>query len=319
MSYGLGIVALQTGPRAVLQYAGQLYPLDGLLPDRRHATADLLPYLLDWGSTIATLDAAVANGKLPPAIAAASEVDYLPPVQRPANVVCAGSNYYDHLRDDFGITDFDKDANDILYFAKSSGSLVGSGKSVRYPSQSAAFDWEIELVVVIGQDGRRIPIDHAWAHVAGYAIGLDLTARDLQFNKRQRRQFDLFGGKGFDDSAPIGPWIVPAKFVDPANLTLRLSVNGDVKQDSRTREMIWNVPELIADVSQHVTLRAGDLIFTGSPAGVGHVTGSYLKVGDRIAAEIAGIGRLDIEIVEDPDAARVWNRSALLAAQAQAA
>lgn len=314
MTYAVALIGTSSGPCPVVEAGGALYALSNLVPQLTMAGAsDLVPLFENWDSTIESLDAALAGGNLPAPIGSAADARFLAPVQRPANVICAGSNYYDHLAKDFGITSFDKAANDILYFTKQAGSLVGPGKTVRYPSQSVAFDWEIELVVVIGKTGRRIPLADAMGHVAGYTIGLDLTARDLQFNRRQRRQFDLFGGKGFDDSAPVGPKIVPCQFVDPDDLILKLRVNGETKQDSHTSEMIWTVPELIADVSQHVTLRPGDLLFTGSPAGVGHASGTYLRVGDRIEAEIGDLGALCVEIVEDPDRHRVWNRQALLA------
>jgi 2,4-didehydro-3-deoxy-L-rhamnonate hydrolase len=158
---------------------------------------------------------------------------------------------------------------------------------------------------VIAKRGRRIPAEDALSYVGGYAVGLDLTARDLQFNKRQRRQFDLFGGKSFDDSAPLGPVVVPAEFVDPENLGLKLWVNDELKQDSHTREMIWSIAEQISELSQHITLEPGDLLFTGSPAGIGYPQKTFLQVGDRVDAEITGLGRLSVEIIEDPDAARM--------------
>jgi 2-keto-4-pentenoate hydratase/2-oxohepta-3-ene-1,7-dioic acid hydratase in catechol pathway len=315
MTYAIALIGTSSGPCPVVEVGGTLYALSDLVPHLEMvAASDLVPLFENWDNAIQRLDAAFAHETLPAPIGSAADAEFLAPVQRPANLICAGSNYYDHLAKDFGITSFDKAANDILYFTKPAGSIVGPGKTVRYPSQSVAFDWEIELVVVIGKTGRRIPRADAMSHVAGYTIGLDLTARDLQFNKRQRRQFDLFGGKGFDDSAPLGPKIVPGQFVDPDDLVLKLRVNGETKQDSHTKEMIWTIPELIADVSQHVTLRPGDLLFTGSPAGVGHASGTYLRVGDRIEAEIGDLGALCVEIVEDPDSHRVWNRQALLAA-----
>lgn len=311
MSYAIATIGLPTGPTAVLIFEGQLYALSDILGSFTDAQADLLTCFEQWDTVLPALNRATASGDLPASLGSANGAHYLTPIQRPGNIICAGSNYYDHLLKDFGITDFDKPANDILYFTKQVGSIVGPGP-VRYPSQSVAFDWEIELVVVIGKAGKRIPEKSALDHVAGYMVGLDLTARDLQFNKRQRRAFDLFGGKGFDDSAPTGPAIVPAQFVNPDDLTLTLRVNGEVKQNSHTREMIWNIAELIADVSQHLTLRPGDLLFTGSPAGVGHASKTYLKVGDRIEAEIGELGQLAVEIVPDPDADRVWDRQALL-------
>lgn len=166
---------------------------------------------------------------------------FLAPVPRPPKIVCAGSNYYDHLRHDMGIPDFDKSKFDILFFQKHQAALVGPGATICYPSQSTQLDWEVELVVVFGRGGRRIPIERALDHVAGYSIGIDLSLRDWQLNPRHFKQFDLFTGKSFDDSSPLGPAIVPARFVDPTDLTLKLWVNDELKQNSHTREMIWSI------------------------------------------------------------------------------
>jgi 2-keto-4-pentenoate hydratase/2-oxohepta-3-ene-1,7-dioic acid hydratase in catechol pathway len=316
MRYAFCVIRSPVGPLAVVEQEGHLFGLSTILPGVDWNAAGGLDLALnDWEKTCAAVEAALSQGNLTP-LSQPQDLIHLPPIGRPTNIVCAGSNYHDHLAKDFGITGFDKPGTDILYFTKQSGSLIGSGQTVRYPSQSDALDWEVELVVVIGRQGRRIPIGQAMTHVAGYMVGIDLTARDLQFNKRQRRAFDLFAGKSFDDSAPTGPVLVPSKFVDPDDLSLKLWVNGELRQDSHTRQMIWSVPELIADVSQHITLRPGDLIFTGSPAGIGMASGTYLKVGDRVEAEIGRLGRLSITIGEDPDAIRVRDRPALTADEA---
>jgi 2-keto-4-pentenoate hydratase/2-oxohepta-3-ene-1,7-dioic acid hydratase in catechol pathway len=186
-----------------------------------------------------------------------------------------------------------------LFFKPPATTLVGSGKSVRYPTQSKKFDWEIELAAVIGKRARRVRAAAALDCVAGYTIGIDLSARDWQFHPKHLVKFDLFGGKGFDDSCPLGPKIVPARFVDHGNLQLRLYVNGELKQNANTRDMIWSLAEQIEAMSEHVTLDPGDVILTGTPAGVGLATGTYLKVGDRIDAHIDQLGQLSVEVVED--------------------
>jgi 2-keto-4-pentenoate hydratase/2-oxohepta-3-ene-1,7-dioic acid hydratase in catechol pathway len=137
--------------------------------------------------------------------------------------------------------------------------------------------------------------------VAGYSIGLDLSARDWQMNPRHFKQFDLMAGKSFDDSSPLGPFIVPARFVDPSNIPLRLWVNDELKQNSSTHEMIWSIPEQIAQLSQHMTIEPGDVLYTGSPAGIGWIKRTFLKEGDRVSAEIGGLGRLSVKIMPDPD------------------
>ena len=170
---------------------------------------------------------------------------------------------------------------------------------VRYPAHTQKLDWEVELAVVIGKKVRRASQAEATGAIAGYTIGIDLSARDWQFHPKHPFKFDLFGGKSFDDSCPLGPRIVPARFLDGGNLQLRLSVNGEIKQNANTRDMIWSVVEQITLISEQLTLEPGDVLLTGTPAGVGWATGTYLKVGDKIEAEIEGLGRLAVEIIPD--------------------
>jgi 2-keto-4-pentenoate hydratase/2-oxohepta-3-ene-1,7-dioic acid hydratase in catechol pathway len=160
-------------------------------------------------------------------------------------------------------------------------------------------DYELELAVVIGERGRRIRLEDAKDHVAGYTIGIDLSARDWQRHPKHVAKFDLFGGKEFDDSCPLGPAIVPARFVDEENLHLQFRLNDDVRQDAYTSDMIWSVREQIARISEHVTLEPGDVIMTGTPAGVGLSTGTWLAVGDRLEGRITGLGSLHVEIIDD--------------------
>jgi 2-keto-4-pentenoate hydratase/2-oxohepta-3-ene-1,7-dioic acid hydratase in catechol pathway len=175
---------------------------------------------------------------------------------------------------------------------------VGSEAPVRYPKHSDKLDYEIELALVIGKRARRVGVDDAMQHVAGYAVALDLSARDWQRDPRHMVKFDLFSGKVFDDSCPMGPRIVPANDVDAAALPLKLWVNGELRQDGNTRDMVWSIPELVAELSERVTLEPGDVICTGTPAGVGLRTGTYLAPGDVIDAEIGPLGRLRVVIGE---------------------
>jgi 2-keto-4-pentenoate hydratase/2-oxohepta-3-ene-1,7-dioic acid hydratase in catechol pathway len=206
---------------------------------------------------------------------------------------------------DAGKPDFRKEDGTPVFFLKPpTTSLVGCGKTVRYPVQSGKLDWEIELAVVVGTKLRRASEEEALQGIAGYAVGLDLSARDWQMNPRHPWKFDLFTGKAFDDSCPLGPKLVPARFVDPRNLRLRLLVNGVVKQDASTKDMIWSVAEQVSLLSEHVTLEPGDVLLTGTPAGVGLATDTFLRVGDRIEAEIDGLGKLEVEIIPDEPTAR---------------
>jgi 2-keto-4-pentenoate hydratase/2-oxohepta-3-ene-1,7-dioic acid hydratase in catechol pathway len=226
--------------------------------------------------------------------------DWLTPLRYPKKVICTGANYYDHVTKDGGHSDFNKEDNIPVFFLKPpTTTLVGQGKSVRYPVQSGKFDYELELAFVIGKRGRRIATNEARDYIAGYTIGLDLSARDWQRHPKHLAKFDPFGGKAFDDSCPLGPAIVPARFVHEGNLDLKFRLNGELKQDASTKDMIWPVPELVSRISEHVTIEPGDVVLTGTPAGVGLSTGIWTEVGDRLHGEITGLGSLEVEIVAD--------------------
>jgi 2-keto-4-pentenoate hydratase/2-oxohepta-3-ene-1,7-dioic acid hydratase in catechol pathway len=228
--------------------------------------------------------------------------DWLTPLQYPNKVICTGANYYDHMTKDGGHGAFTKEDNVPVFFLKPpTTTLVGQGRSVRFPVQSTKFDYELELAFVIGKRGRRIAVENARDYVAGYTIGLDLSARDWQRHSKHLVKFDLFGGKAFDDSCPLGPAIVPARFVDEDNLQLEFRLNGELRQDANSKDMIWSVAEQIARISEHVTLEPGDVVLTGTPSGVGLSTGVWTQVGDRLEGRITGLGSLQIEIVEDHD------------------
>jgi 2,4-diketo-3-deoxy-L-fuconate hydrolase len=306
MKYSLAALSTPKGALPVVEVAGRYFRLEelavDLVVDRARGVLDLLN---NWDDS----NRAIANGlanKVHHGLEAVPDVTphhFLSPLQYPSKVICTGVNYYDHLTEDMKVHDFDKSKHDILYFLKHSRAIVGAASGVRYPSQSRELDWEVELVVVFGKRARRVSTENALSCVAGYAIGLDLSVRDWQMNPRHFKQFDLFAGKSFDDSGPLGPVIVPAQFVEPSDLSLRLWVNEELKQNSSTRNMIWSIPEQIAQLSQHMTIEPGDVLYTGSPAGIGWIKRTFLKVGDRVTAEIGGLGRLCIDIKQDPDAA----------------
>jgi 2-keto-4-pentenoate hydratase/2-oxohepta-3-ene-1,7-dioic acid hydratase in catechol pathway len=228
--------------------------------------------------------------------------DFLAPILYPRKIACMGGNYYAHMHGDAKAMDYDKAKSyPPLFIKPASTTLVGAGKSVRYPSQSVQFDWEVELCAIVGKRARKVKAGDADGVVAAYTIGIDLSARDWQLNPAHPFKFDLFGGKAFDDSCTLGPWVVPARFVDAKNLNIRLFLNDDLKQSANTRDMIWSVEEIIELMSNHVTLEPADVIMTGTPAGVGMSTKTFMKVGDKLRAEIDHIGTLDVEIMPDQD------------------
>jgi len=204
------------------------------------------------------------------------------PVRR---IFCVGRNYADHVRE----MGNDPKSEPPIFFTKPADALVESGAAIPYPTLTSNFHHEVELVVAIGKGGEAIDAGSAFDHVWGYAVGVDLTRRDLQNDaKKSGQPWDA--AKGFDNSAPVGA-LTPEGSVDLKSARIWLSVNGATKQDAHLEEMIWSVPEIIATLSRAWALRAGDLIFTGTPSGV-----SALQKGDAIHAEIEGLSPLTFTI-----------------------
>jgi 2-keto-4-pentenoate hydratase/2-oxohepta-3-ene-1,7-dioic acid hydratase in catechol pathway len=231
------------------------------------------------------------------ALPAPASDDILCPLLYPNKIVLIGANYYAPGQKASGQPPFDKAANIPLFFLKPpTTTLVGSGKSVRLPKQTQEFDYEIELAAIIGKRVRDLSMESALACVAGYTIALDLSARDWLRHPQHRLKSDVFAGKAFDDSCPLGPGIVPARYVDPDDLSLKLWVNGELRQDSHTSEMMWSLAEQLVRITEHVTLEPGDVVSTGTPGGVGMTTQRFLKMGDRVDAEVGLLGRLSVEI-----------------------
>jgi fumarylpyruvate hydrolase len=205
------------------------------------------------------------------------------PVRR---LYCVGRNYVSHIRE---MKEGDE-RDPPFFFQKPADALVFDGGTVPYPPATADFQYEVELVVAIGTPGAFIPLNDALKHVYGYAIGIDMTRRDLQREARQR-QLPWEPGKSFDHSAPCGPLFAKEDVGNIASGAISLSVNGVPHQQADLKQMIWNVAEIIANLSKQYRLEPGDLIFTGTPAGVGPV-----NVNDRIEATIAGLGSLSVTI-----------------------
>jgi 5-carboxymethyl-2-hydroxymuconate isomerase len=200
-------------------------------------------------------------------------------------ILCLGRNYPEHIKEMKAET-----ASNPVVFIKPSTALVGSGEHVVIPPISNDVHHEVELVVVIGRDGRDIPVEKSMEHVAGYAVGLDMTLRDVQSDAK-KRGLPWSVAKGFDTSAPLSAPVRADQVSDPHALSIELSVNGTVRQSSNTRHMILRIPGIIAYCSTVFSLEAGDLIFTGTPEGVGRVV-----PGDRIDARIASVGSLTVGV-----------------------
>jgi len=205
------------------------------------------------------------------------------PVHR---IYCVGRNYAAHAKE----MGHDPARTPPVFFMKPADAIVPSGSTVAYPSRTENLQHEIELVVAIGEPGHDIPADKALDHVFGYAAGLDLTRRDLQLAARESRgTWDT--AKGFDQSAPISALHRATDIGHPDSGRIWLSVNGEIRQNADLNELIWSVPEALAELSTFFALAPGDLVFTGTPAGVGP-----LEVGDEVTGGIDGIDEIAITI-----------------------
>jgi 2-keto-4-pentenoate hydratase/2-oxohepta-3-ene-1,7-dioic acid hydratase in catechol pathway len=193
----------------------------------------------------------------------------------PSKVVAVGKNYAEHAREMGG----DAPASPVI-FLKPSTSVIGAGDAIRIPPDSSRVDHEAELAVVIGRPARDVSRDDAMSHVLGYTAANDVTARD-----QQRSDVQFTRGKGHDSFCPLGPWIETV--LDPSNLRITARVNGEIRQDDRTAQMLHDVPTLIEFMSAVMTLLPGDVILTGTPAGVGPIVD-----GDTVTVEVEGIGEL---------------------------
>jgi 2-keto-4-pentenoate hydratase/2-oxohepta-3-ene-1,7-dioic acid hydratase in catechol pathway len=209
-------------------------------------------------------------------------------------VLCAGANYYKHLAE-MNVT-FTKDATKAPFFFGKPPTALATDR-VPMDASITMLDWEVELVAIVGKRGRDIPLEHALAHVAGYAVAIDVTARDRLFQPESIFKFDFFAGKGQDGFCPTSTAMLPARFLpDPQATRIRLAVNGVTKQDASTSDMIYGVAELISWASKIATLEPGDVILTGSPEGVGFPKREFLKVGDRIRSELDPLLAFDCEV-----------------------
>lgn len=286
MTFSLMTVALDGTPTACAEINGALYRLADL--GAPHSVAALFADWPRWSAHLA---------KPPAATPLPAGLPVLAPLQYPGKILCAGANYYDHSAE-MGVTDLRKEAQRLFFFFKPPrNAVVGPGPTVRKPIATNAMDWEVELALVIGKTARNVTEAEALSHVAAYTVAIDFSARDHNRAPETFYKLDWVAGKAHDTCCPMGPRLVPAAALkDPMDLALSLSVNGTVKQNARTSGMIFNIAEQIATLSRIMTLDPGDVILTGTPAGVGAPKGTFLNVGDAVEATIEGIGTLAVTI-----------------------
>jgi 2-keto-4-pentenoate hydratase/2-oxohepta-3-ene-1,7-dioic acid hydratase in catechol pathway len=270
---------------ALLDDAGVLRDLSGVVDDIDGA-------LLADGAALGRVRAAAGDGELP--VLDPEGLRIGAPVARIGKIVCIGLNYHDHARE----TGAQPPAEPVI-FLKAPDTVVGPNDTVLVPRGSGKTDWEVELAVVIGRTARYLgPQEDALAHVAGYAVAHDVSEREFQIE----RGGTWDKGKNCETFNPLGPWLVTADEVpDPQDLSLRLWVNGELKQDGTTAEQIFTVAEVVRYVSQFMTLYPGDVINTGTPAGVALGRPDpkpFLRAGDVVELEIGGLGRQRQELAQ---------------------
>jgi len=289
----------QQGPRAGVLIAESIYDAAALTSEA--AYKDVLGILRDWPKAEAALNKVATDPS--PAARLPAGTSILAPIPDARAIFCAGANYSDHIEEMRIVSgrDPEPDPRSVglkpWHFIKSYHTLCGPDDEIKLPEFSEQLDWEAELAVIIGKSVRNVSADKALEYVAGYTVANDLSARDAgkrpQLSPSSPFFYDWVSHKSFEGACPLGPWIVPASAIsDPQALDIKLWVNDELKQDSNTSQMIYGIAEQISHLSTRLTLQPGDIILTGTPAGVGSARREFLKRGDTIRVFIEGIGTL---------------------------
>lgn len=297
--WALATVASEDGPIACLETGGRLYRLEPSLARIGWKRAVTGTALFDvWAEAEPALTEAASQVSDDDLVDGASP--RLAPILYPGKILCAGANYYNHMAE-MGFPVEDKATQRLFFFFKPPrNAVVGEGETVHMPLDTEAFDWEVELAIVISKPCRAVSAEEALDYIAGYTVAVDFCARDLNKAPEQFYKLDWVAGKAQDTCCPLGPRFVPAStFADPQDIRLGLRVNDEVKQDDTTGDMIFPIAEQLATLSRIMTLDPGDVVLTGTPAGVGAAKKTFLSVGDRVDAWVDGIGTLST-VVQPP-------------------
>jgi 2-keto-4-pentenoate hydratase/2-oxohepta-3-ene-1,7-dioic acid hydratase in catechol pathway len=301
-SYMLVTYKSAKGPRAGIAVGDKLF--DAAALTRKAGYSSVLAILNEWSSAKGVLKkaaAAAAKSKLKSMPLGRAKL--LAPVLWPSAIYCAGANYSDHMLEMANLQGIPPapDPHEVglkpWHFIKASRSVTGDKATVKLPASSNAIDWEAELGAVIGKTAKNVPLAKALDYVAGYTVANELSARDLgkrnQLPDSSPFKWDWVGQKCFDDACPLGPGIVPASDIkDPQKLGIKLWVNDVIKQDSNTSDMIFTLAEQIEQLSARITLHPGDIVLTGTPAGVGAARREFLKPGDVTKVWVENVGTL---------------------------
>ncbi len=312
IKYQVGTALVSGKQRIVLACQEQFFDLhdlfkrgkasNALIKEGRDLPASLLKLVEDWSywnEKLAQLANTLFANRSEQAFSSSlvkEELQWLAPLLYPRKLICIGTNYRDHIAE-MGISTLPRYPYSFL--KPSTTTLIGSGAALQLPEQAKQVDWEAELAVVIGQKARHVRGAGAIACIAGYSILNDVSARDW-IAEAPAVGIDWVMQKAFDGFAPMGPLITPATFVaDPQQLSISLTVNGHVKQNSTTANMVFSVREIIEHLTSIMTLEPGDVIATGTPAGVGYGKHppEYVRAGDTMIVEIEGLGQLETPVI----------------------
>jgi 2,4-diketo-3-deoxy-L-fuconate hydrolase len=265
------------------------------------SASSVLSILEDWDKVSPILRDRVGNSNKAGSaqVGSLSEIQLAAPVLYPPNIYCAAANYADHGKEmkDGSLPDKSK-ARPFFFTKAPRQTVIGPDAPIQIPYPEAQVDWEAEIGVIIGRRCRKVRASDAMKYVAGYVIVNDVSDRARNFRKDWFFKFDWLGGKSFNTSAPMGPWITPGEFIeDPHNLGISLWVNDELMQKASSRDMYFTIPEQIEYLSDLLTLLPGDVLATGTPPGVGHARGVYLKPGDVVSITIEGLGSMSNPVV----------------------
>jgi 2,4-diketo-3-deoxy-L-fuconate hydrolase len=287
-TFGFGVVTGDAGRQLMVARNGSLTPLSSLLGDTE-APATIFEMLPEWDTWVARVSQAL-DADRSVEWSDAADVTMEAPIM-PNTVYCAGTNFYDHVKE-MKVRLPDKNTEPLVHFNVPAAAVTGHHQLVHRPAGVERLDWEVELAAVISRRAWRVTAEDAMDYVAGYTTANDVSIRDPTIFH------DVFGvrwmfSKGQATMKPIGPTLIPRAFVpDETNLALTLHVNGEVRQQSNTSEMIWTLAEQIETYSFMTPLQPGDLLLTGTPAGTAAAYGQYLSDGDEMTASVEGVGTL---------------------------
>ena len=303
--FRLGAISKDGSPRPVLVVDDRLIDVqDAIRAHNISAPAvegrlDVLPMLDDWDNWLPVLHKVAEAGD--PSTPAES-TRFLAPIRYPRKLLMAGANYADHIKE-MGQEPPDKTKAGPYFFQKApTTSIIAPWERVVIPEEVKQADWESELVAIVGRPARNVSTTQAMDFIAGYTVLNDISARDRQARRDWYGpfSFDWMLGKGYEGFAPMGPTITPREFVpDPHNLRITCSVNDEMMQDGNTKDMIFDIPEQVAYLSQIFTLEPGDCISTGTPAGVGRARGIFLQDGDHVVSEVESVCRLSFRMTKE--------------------